>query len=223
GSPFSKNDYLDLLILLSQVFKLMRSKGMLELESHIENPSNSSIFSQHRSFMRNKHAVTFFCDYLRILTMGVDDHMQVEDLMDQDLETHHKEHEDISHAVLMMGDAMPALGIVAAVLGVIITMRSITEPPEILGMLIGSALVGTFLGVLLSYTLVSPIGRFIGSYFQAEDKYLECIKCALLSHMKGNAPAISIEFARNNIPPKERPDFFEVENAVSNSGTGAAA
>jgi len=215
GAPFKQADYVELLTLQYACFKTMRSKGMLEMEAHIEAPANSSLFSQYPKFMSNHHAVHFFCDYLRVITMGVENHYQMEDMMDKDLDVQHHEHEAISMAWVNMGDAMPALGIVAAVLGVIVTMGSITEPPEILGGLIGAALVGTFLGVLLSYGFVSPIGKFIGGYYADEHHYLECIKAGLLAHLKGCAPAVSIEFARNVIPTAERPDFATVENAVS--------
>jgi chemotaxis protein MotA len=216
GAPYKKDAYIELLSMLYQVFKTMRSKGMLEIESHIENPSNSALFAQAPKFLKSHHAVDFLCDYLRLMTMGIEDHYQVEELMEKDLETSHHEHHEVSNAIITMGDAMPALGIVAAVLGVIVTMGSIDQPPAILGKLIGAALVGTFLGVLLSYGYVAPMGRYIGSYYEAEHKYLEVIKAALLAHLKGNAPVVSIEFARNVIPPKERPTFVEVENAVSN-------
>ncbi len=215
GSPFKEKHYVELLTLLYACFKTMRSKGMLEMESHIENPENSSLFNAYPGFMKNHHAVHFLCDYLRVMTMGVEDHMQMEEMMDKDLEAGHHEHEAISMAWVNMGDAMPALGIVAAVLGVITTMGSINEPPAVLGGLIGAALVGTFLGVLMAYGFVGPIGKFIGSYYHDEHNYLVCIKTGLLAHLKGNAPAVSIEFARNVIPSAERPDFKTVEDAVS--------
>lgn len=218
GAPYNKTHYVELLTMLYEVLKLIRSKGMLELESHIENPKESSIFSKYKRISSNHHVMDFICDYLRIMTMGVDDHYQMEELMDKDLEAHHNEVHKYSDALMTMGDGMPALGIVAAVLGVIVTMGSISEPPEILGGLIGAALVGTFLGVLMSYGFVSPMGRFVAAYYEAEADYVGCIKNALLAHMKGNAPAISVEFARNTIPHKERPSFIEVEEACQNIG-----
>lgn len=215
--PFSKSDYVELLTMLYSTFKMMKSKGMLEMEGHIENPKDSPLFQQYPTFLKNKYATTFYTDYLRIMTMGVEDHFQLEELMDRDLETHHHEKERISTALLTMGDAMPALGIVAAVLGVIITMGSVDKPPEILGKLIGAALVGTFLGVLLSYGYVSPMGRRIAAWYEAEHVYLNCIKVALLSHLKGNAPIVSAESARNIIEEEERPTFAEMEEATSTS------
>lgn len=220
GKPYKKNDYLDLLKMLYGIFKIMKTKGMLELEGHIEKPQESSLFSQYPGFMKSKYAMTFLTDYLRVMTLGVEDYYQLEELMDRDLEVHHHEKEAISTAVLMMGDAMPALGIVAAVLGVIITMGSVDQPPEILGHLIGAALVGTFLGVLLSYGFISPMGRRLAAWYEAEHHYLVCIKVALLAHLKGNAPIVSTEFARTTIGSHEKPSFAELEEA--SSGTGSA-
>ena len=218
GSPYKEKDYIELLTLQYLVFKLIRSKGMLELESHIEAPKDSTLFSKFPSFLKNHHASDFFCDYLRILTMGVEDQYQIEDLMDADLEAAHNEHHVVSHSVVTLGDAFPAIGIVAAVLGVIITMGSISEPPEILGKLIGAALVGTFLGIFIAYGFVGPMGQFLEKYFNDEHQYLMCIRAGILSHLKGNAPAVTVEFARNVIPPKERPDFKTVEDACSETG-----
>lgn len=215
NKPYSKNDYLELLNMLYTSFKTMKSKGMLEMEGHIENPKESALFQQYPTFLKSTYALTFYTDYLRMMTMGVEDHYQMEELMDRDLETHHHEKQKISTALLNMGDAMPALGIVAAVLGVIITMGSVDKPPEILGKLIGAALVGTFLGVLLSYGYVSPMARRIEAWYQAEHIYLNCIKVALLSHLKGNAPIISAESARNCIESAEKPTFLEMEESTS--------
>jgi len=215
GTPFKKQDYVDLLALQYTVFKLIKSKGMLEIESHIESPSDSALFSQYPKFLKNHHASHFFCDYLRIMTMGVEDPAQIKGLMDEDLHSAHHEHHTISHSVMTLGDAFPAIGIVAAVLGIIITMGSINEPPEILGKLIGAALVGTFLGIFIAYGFVGPMGQFLEKYFDAEHEYLTCIKAGIVAHLKGNAPAITVEFARNVIPPRTRPDFKTVEDACS--------
>ena len=139
--------------------------------------------------------------------------------MEHDLESHHHEHERVSTAIVNMGDAMPALGIVAAVLGVITTMGSITEPPAVLGGLIGAALVGTFSGVLISYGFVSPMGKFIGMYYEDDLAYLQCMKVAVLAHLHGNAPVVSVEFARASIAGNERPSFAEIDTAINNIGT----
>lgn len=217
GAPFKKADYLELLTMLYTVFKLLKTKGMLEIEQHIENPHENSLFVLYPGFLKNHHAVHFLCDYLRVMTLGVDDHYQLEEMMERDIEVHHKETEAVSGSISNIADAMPALGIVAAVLGVITTMGSISEPPEVLGGLIGAALVGTFLGVLLAYGFISPMARNIGSYYEADSKYIEVIKVALLAHLKGNAPLVSVEFGRNFITSPEKPTFQELEAAVNNA------
>lgn len=213
-APFTKQDYIDLLAMQYAIYKFMKTKGMLEIESHIEEPAESEIFSKFPNVLKNRDAVQFFCDYIRILTMGVDDHYQLEDMMDAELEEHHHEHETVAGAVVTLGDSFPAIGIVAAVLGVIITMGSISEPPEILGGLIAAALVGTFLGIFIAYGFVGPIGQYLGKFFGEKHKYYECIKTGLMSHIKGNAPAISVEFARKSIPTHVMPSFKELEEAL---------
>ena len=218
GSPFKKAHYIELLTMLYLTFKTMKSKGLLEMEGHIENPHESTLFSQYPTFIKNHHAVLFFCDNIRVMTMGVEDHYQIEELMERDLESHHHEHERIAGSITTMGDAMPALGIVAAVLGVITTMGSITEPPAVLGGLIGAALVGTFSGVLISYGFVAPIGSLLGKYFEDDSKYMQCIKVALLAHLHGNAPVVSVEFARASIDGNERPSFAEIDAILNNLG-----
>ena len=214
GVPFKKADYIEVLCMMFHIFKVARTKGMLELEGHIENPHESGIFKKYPKFQSNHHAEVFFCDYLRMLTMGVENQYQLEDLMNAELEIHHKAGHDASMAVVNMGDSMPALGIVAAVLGVIHTMGSISEPPEVLGHLIGAALVGTFLGILLSYGFISPIGHFIGKFYDEEGAYFNVLKVGLLAHVQGLAPQVSIEFARKQIPHHAMPTFKEVEDAT---------
>ena len=216
GPPHDKEIYLELLTMLYSIFKLIKSKGMLAIEPHVDNPEESALFQNYPKFMANHHAVEFICDYLRIMTMGSEDPMVLEDLMVKDIETHHAEAHAVAGAINNLGDALPAFGIVAAVLGVIVTMASIAEPPEILGGLIGAALVGTFLGILMSYGLVSPIGRFLEAYADADGKYYECMKAGMLAHLQGSAPIISVEFARKTLSSHERPSFLEVEEAVNN-------
>lgn len=215
GSPYTKQSYVDLLSLQYTIFKLAKTKGMLALESHIENPEESSIFSQFPSFMKNHHAVEFFCDYLRLITMGSEDPHKMEDLMDAELETHHHEREETAGAMQTMADGVPALGIVAAVLGVIKTMGSLDKPPEYLGKLIGGALVGTFLGVFLAYGIIGPIASFLNATYAAEGKYFQCIKAGLMAHMNGFAPSISVEYARKVLTSDIRPSFTELENTVN--------
>lgn len=215
GARFKKAQYIELLSVLYHTFKIMKSKGMLEIEQHIENAHESAVFSNYPTFAHNHHALDFFCDYLRILTMGVENYYVLEELMDRELEVHRNHAGHIEHMVVNMADGMPALGIVAAVLGVITTMGSISEPPEVLGGLIGAALVGTFLGILISYGFLAPMGRYIGAQLMSEVKYMECIKVGLLGHIKGMAPALSVEFARLSLDTSVKPTFAEVETALS--------
>jgi chemotaxis protein MotA len=215
GSRYKKEHYIELLSLLYQVLKLAKSKGMLALEAHVENPDESELFANFPHFHGNHHAVTFFCDYLRMISLGTENAYELEALMDEEIETHHHEHSQVASAIQTMADGMPALGIVAAVLGVIKTMGAITEPPEVLGKLIGGALVGTFLGVFLSYGFIGPIANTLKATYEAETKYLQCIRAALLAYVQGYAPAVAVEFARKALLTDVRPTFYEVEEAVS--------
>lgn len=211
---FNKDSYLELLSMMYQVFKLAKTKGMLALESHIENPEESSIFTAFPGFLENHHAVEFFCDYVRLITLGSDKPYELEALMDEEIEVHHAEDNAVVTAVQNIADGLPAIGIVAAVLGVIHTMGSITEPPEVLGRLIGGALVGTFMGVWIAYGFVGPMGNSLRAIFDAESKYFQCLKIGLLAHLQGFAPSISIEYARKTLLTDVRPSFTEVEEAT---------
>lgn len=213
---YNKSGYLELITMLYTVFKVAQTKGMLTLEVHVEKPYESDLFRQFPKFLADEHAVVFVCDYLRLLTLGSDKAHEMETLMDEEIETHHKEAVEIAGAITTVADGLPALGIVAAVLGVIKTMGSITEPPEVLGHSIGGALVGTFLGVLLAYGFVGPMGSSLKARADAETKYYICIKAGLLAYMQGYSPAVAIEFARKTLFAHERPTFYEVEDAVTN-------
>ena len=215
GSRYKKDDYIELLSMQFQVFKLAKAKGMLALETHVENPEESDLFAQFPGFYANHHALTFLCDYLRMFSLGTETPHEMESLMDEEIETHHHESAQIAGAVQTLADSFPALGIVAAVLGVIHTMGSITEPPEVLGHLIGGALVGTFLGILISYGFVAPIATTLNATYDAETKYYQCIKAGLLAYLQGYAPAICVEFSRKALLSPVRPTFYEVEEAVS--------
>jgi len=222
AEKYDKGAYLELLSLLYSVFKLAKTKGALVLEQHVEKPDESTLWQRFPLFYANHHALVFLCDYLRLLTLGTDNHHEMETLMDEEIETHHQEHEAVAHAITLTADALPALGIVAAVLGVIHTMGSITEPPAVLGHLIGGALVGTFLGVLLSYGFVGPIGSAVKNRADAETRYYLCIKAAILAYMQGYAPSVAVEFARKALNSDVRPTFYEVEEAVDNLPSVAA-
>ena len=211
---YNKASYIELLSMMYQVFKLAKTKGMLSLESHIENPHESSIFNAFPGFLKQHHAVEFFCDYVRLITLGSDKPYELEALMEEEIEVHHTEDNSIVSAVQNVADGLPAIGIVAAVLGVIHTMGSITEPPEVLGRLIGGALVGTFMGVWIAYGFVGPMGNSLRQTLEAEAKYFQCLKIGLLAHLQGFAPSISIEYARKTLLTDVRPSFIEVEEAT---------
>ena len=216
GPHHNQASFIELLSMLYAVFKLAKTKGDLALESHVEKPDESPLFAKFPNFNADHHTRTFLCDYLRLLTLGTSNAHELEVVIDGELEAHHKHYHEMSHAVNLMADAMPALGIVAAVLGVIHTMGSITEPPEVLGHLIGAALVGTFSGVLLSYAFFAPISRNMQLCFDSDSYYLTAIKAGLLAHMQGYAPQVSIEFARKILPDELRPTFQELEETVTN-------
>ncbi len=216
GPKWKASDYRDLLALLFLLTKTMKSKGVIALESHIENPGESSIFTRFPKVMKDHFAIDFICDTLRMMTMNLEDPHQVEDAMEKQLEKHHHESLAPSHAVQNLADALPALGIVAAVLGVIKTMGAITEPPEILGEMIGGALVGTFLGVFLAYGMVGPFAIRMKEIVEEEASFYRIIQAVLVAHLHGNAAQISVEIGRGNVPSGAQPSFLELEEALSN-------
>lgn len=213
---YTKDDFIEQLSMLFLVFKTARSKGWLVMEPHIENPHESDIFQKFPTFYNDHHALTFLCDYLRLISLGADNPFEVEALLDEELETQKEDTTHVAHAVQTMADGLPAMGIVAAVLGVIHTMGAIAEPPEVLGHLIGAALVGTFLGILLCYGFMGPIASAIGARKEAELKYYVCIKVCLLSFLQGAAPQVAIEFGRKVLAHDVRPTFVELEEATQN-------
>ncbi len=222
GPRHNKASYVELLSLLYQTFKLARSKGNIAIEAHVENPEESEIFSLYPQVQADHHAMIFLCDYLRLLTMGSENPHELEALMDTDLETHHAEENAVAKAINSVADGLPALGIVAAVLGVIHTMGSITEPPEILGHLIGAALVGTFLGILMAYGFVGPLAAAFTNIIEADARYYHCMKAGILAHIAGHPPTISVEFARKTLSSDVRPSFYELEEAFEDMAPIAA-
>jgi chemotaxis protein MotA len=216
GPRHTKESYLELLGLMYAIFRIAKSKGMLTLEAHVENPEESDLFKTFPVFYEDHHARTFMCDYLRMMVLGSDNPHEMESLIDEEIDTHHNESSQIASAIQTMADAMPALGIVAAVLGVIHTMGSITEPPAVLGHLIGGALVGTFMGVLLSYGFIAPLASAVKARGDAEERYFLCMKAGILAYMQGYAPSVAVEFARKALNTDVRPTFYEVEAAVEN-------
>ena len=216
GPAYKKDNYLELLSVLYSTFKLAKSKGDLALEPHVANPHDSTLFGAYPKFQHDHHAVEFFCDYLRLLTLGANNPHEVEVVMDEELDIHHAETGAISTAFQVFADAVPALGIVAAVLGFIVTMSSITEPPEILGGLIAAALVGTFFGIFMSYGVLAPMASNLSATYASDAHYMKCIKIALIGHMQGYAPQVSVEFARKALASEMRPTFAEVEEILQN-------
>src|ERR1700754_2617139 len=216
GAKWKASDYRDLLALLFLLTKTMKSKGVIALESHIENPHESSIFNRFPKIGKDLFAIDFICDTLRMMTMNLEDPHQVEDAMEKQLEKHHHEALMPAGALQGMADALPALGIVAAVLGVIKTMGAITEPPEVLGEMIGGALVGTFLGVFLAYGLVGPMATRLKEVVDEESAFYKIIQAVLVAHLHGNAAQISVEIGRGNVPSGAQPSFLELEEALSN-------
>ena len=216
GPKWKATDYRDLLSLLFLLTKTMKSKGVIALESHIEKPGESTIFARYPRLTKDHFAIDFICDTLRMMTMNLEDPHQVEDAMEKQLEKHHHEALGPAHALQSMADALPALGIVAAVLGVIKTMGSITEPPEILGAMIGGALVGTFLGVFLAYGLVGPMSSRLAHIVEEDHSFYKIIQSVLVAHLHGNAAQISVEIGRGNVPTEAQPSFLELEESLNN-------
>ncbi len=216
GPKWKPQDYRDLLSLLFLLTKTMKSKGVIALESHIEKPGESNIFGKFPRITHDHFVVDFICDTLRMMTMNLEDPHQVEDAMEKQLEKHHHEALGVAHALQGLADALPALGIVAAVLGVIKTMGSITEPPEILGGMIGGALVGTFPGVFLAYGLVGPFATRLNETVEEEGSFYKIIQAVLVAHLHGNAAQISVEIGRGSVPSTAQPSFLEMEEALNN-------
>jgi chemotaxis protein MotA len=214
GAAFHKPDYIELLSLLYFLVRLASTKGAMALESHIEKPSESTAFQKFPKIIKNHHASTIICDYLRMVGMNADDPNQIEDVMGRELKKTLNEELHPSHMLQNMADGLPALGIVAAVLGVIKTMSHIDQPPAILGAMIGGALTGTFLGVLLAYGMVGPFSTRMAGIVQEEAKYLEVIRAVLVTHLHGNAPQVSVESGRKMVPTEHMPTFQELEEAV---------
>ena len=215
GSRYNKDAYIELLGLQFTLFKLVQTRGVLALEQHVENPESSAIFARFPKFAANHHAVEFLCDYMRMMTLGTNNVHEIEALMDEELEAHHQEGQRLISAIQSLADGTPALGIVAAVLGVIKTMGSIAEPPEVLGHMIGGALVGTFLGVFVAYGFFGPMAQALRNIQESEAKYFLAMKTGLLAHLNGYAPVMAIEFARKTLMSENRPTFLEVDAATA--------
>ena len=222
GPKWKASDYTDLLSLLFVLTKMMKTKGVIAVESHIEKPAESTIFSKYPKIMKDHFATDFICDTLRMMTMNLENPHQVEDCMERQLEKHHHEGLGPAGALQSLADALPALGIVAAVLGIIKTMGAITQPPEILGQMIGSALVGTFLGVFLAYGLVGPMAARLKAVVDEEAAFYHIIRSVLVAHLHGNAAQISVEIGRGVVPSSSQPSFAALEESLTNMPAEAA-
>ncbi len=222
GPKWKASDYTDLLSLLFVLTKMMKTKGVVAVESHIEKPAESTIFSKYPKIMKDHFATDFICDTLRMMTMNLENPHQVEDCMERQLEKHHHEGLGPAGALQSLADALPALGIVAAVLGIIKTMGAITQPPEILGQMIGSALVGTFLGVFLAYGLVGPMATRLKAVVDEEAAFYHIIRSVLVAHLHGNAAQISVEIGRGVVPSSSQPSFAALEESLTNMPAEAA-
>ncbi|MCK4633041.1 MAG: flagellar motor stator protein MotA [candidate division Zixibacteria bacterium] len=217
GSSYAKKDYLDLLVMMFEIFNVARRDGLVGLENHIEHPEDSEIFQRYPKFVKNHHAVAFFADTMRVIISGAVQPHDLEDLMENDIEAMHEEEARPPDALASMADALPGLGIVAAVLGVVITMAAIDGPPEEIGHKVGAALVGTFLGILGCYGFVGPLAAALKHRNVENGQYISSMKYALLSFNKGVAGVIAVEFARRSLFAEVRPDFLELEGACNES------
>ena len=217
GSKYTRALYLELMLLLYTLLAKIRTEGLMAVEGDIEKPEDSPIFAKFPLVQSDHHMVEFLCDYLRLMVSGNMDPFQVENLMDNEIATHHAEGEIPAHVVAKLGDGLPAFGIVAAVMGVVHTMESLHLPPGELGLLIAHALVGTFLGILLAYGFVGPLSGLLEQKLHESSKTFECIKITLLASMNGMPPSVAVEFGRKVLFSTERPTFAEMEEEIKQS------
>ena len=214
GSSYDKARYMELLALMYALFGKIRKDGLIALEADVDDPEKSPVFANYPGVLADHHALDFICDYFRMMVGGSMNAFEIENLMDVELETHHQEAHKPIAAIQGMADALPAFGIVAAVLGVVITMGAISGPPEELGHKIGAALVGTMLGILLSYGFVNPIATALNYRMDDEAKFYLCIKTCIIAYLNGYAPQVAVEFCRKVLFSEMRPGFLELEEHV---------
>lgn len=214
GSKFTKDMYMELMALQFDVLSKVRKEGLMSIEGDIEAPESSPLFSKYPAVLADHHIIEFMTDYLRLMVSGNMDAMQIENLMDNEIETHHHEGAIPAHVIAKVGDGLPAFGIVAAVMGVVHTMESVGLPPAELGILIAKALVGTFLGILLAYAFVTPLASVLEQKLEESTKMFQCVKVTLLASLNGYAPALAVEFGRKVLYSTERPTFAELEQHI---------
>ena len=213
GNKYSKTVYLDTLKMFNEIFQAARKQGLMKLEPDVEDPNKSDIFKKYPKFLNDHHAVHFVCDTLRMAITGGIPPFDLDQMIDSDLEVHHEHTHAPIHSLTTVADALPGLGIVAAVLGIVITMGSLGGPPEELGHIVAAALVGTFLGVLSCYGLLAPLAGAMAAVDEAEAGYYRVLKSGLIAFIKGHPPIMAMEFARRCIPHHDRPTFAEMEKA----------
>ena len=222
SSKFGKQTYIETLKMLYDLFNKARKDGLMALEADVEEPEKSPIFSKHPAFLKNQHVCNFVCDSLRMAITGVDA-FDLDQMLDLDMEVQHQDATQPTTALSTMADSLPGLGIVAAVLGVVITMGALGGPPEEIGHKVAAALVGTFLGILLCYGLVGPIAANMAKAAEEEHAFLYVLRVLMISFLKGTAPIMAVEIARRAIPGHVRPSFKELEQACRGGGAAAAA
>ena len=213
-SKHSKARAMELLAMLFEILQKTRKEGLMSIENDVENPHESPIFSKYPSISHDHHVMEFITDYLRMMVGGNLNALEIENLMDMEIETHHHEVEVPGHVMSKTGDATPAFGIVVAVMGVVNVMGSVGEPPAVLGKMIGGALVGTFLGILISYGFVSPVASLLEQKAEEGSKIYQVIKVVLLASMSGYAPQVAVEFGRKVLLSGVRPTFSELEQEL---------
>jgi len=221
GTKADRNDYISLLKLMYELFQIGQKEGVIGLEQHVETPEKSKILAKYPDLLKNKRMLHFLTDTLRLVIVGGAEPFDIEGLMDADIETHHLETSKPGMILQKIGDSMPGLGIVAAVLGIVITMQAIDGPPEEIGHKVAAALVGTFLGVLLSYGFVQPMATNIDIATEEESRLFEVVKAGVVAFAKGMQPLIAVEFARRTIFQDHRPTFQEMEKALKNMNKAA--
>ena len=214
GSKYTKARYMELMALMYDILQKARKEGLMSIEKDVEEPHSSPLFQKYPTVGSDHHVSEFITDYLRMMVSGNLNAHEIESLMDSEIETHHQEAHAPVAAITRVAGGLPAFGIVAAVLGVIKTMGSVGQPPAVLGAMIGSALVGTFLGIFLAYAIAEPLAGVIDQKMEEGSKELQCIKTTLLASMQGYAPATAIEFGRKVLNSTERPTFVELESHV---------
>jgi chemotaxis protein MotA len=222
GSKFGKATYITTLKMMYELLNKARKDGLMALEADVEEPSKSAVFSKNPAFLKNHHICDFVCDSLRMAITGVDA-FDLDQMLDLDMEVHHHDSSQATAALSTVADSLPGLGIVAAVLGVVITMGALGGPPEEIGKKVAAALVGTFLGILLCYGLVGPIAANMTKATEEEHAFLYVMRVLMVSFLKGAAPIMAVEVARRAVPGPVRPSFKELEQACRGGGTGAAA